>query len=541
VRQPPKASEPSVRPDVVTTSVASVQPASRVARLSLAGLVALTAMILPGCETDSWFDPSVTGYWEFTPSTMPVLRKLDIIERETTPWGAPRSKPTADDLQPGELEYRLTAGDEIRVEVFELVTQGQTEVAQRTVDPSGNIRIPTLGEVPAAGLTVAQVQKEVERRLQGLIQDPLVSVSLVRGQGFSFTIHGAVVNVGIYGLTKPDFRLMDAIALAGGSIRVTKKVYVIRAQPLLDSLKPSYGDRGIGMPGDAPQPDRTAPTATPPGTDIESLINKLESGGGAATPPTQPSPPPSEPVQPSPGMLQDPPAKPPVDVDELQNPVVAPTPSGPRPAAGGDAWIWDSQKQQWTRGPGASGAGGAPPSPLAGPSSVAAPPSLFATRIIEVDFPALVQGDANVNVVIRPGDQIYVEPPPEGFVWIGGQINRPGVYEVPRTDDMTLSRLIDTAGGLGQIAIPQRVDLVRDLGNGREAIVRVNLAAIRQRSEPDILMKPGDHVIIGTNFFATPLAVIRNGFRMTYGFGFLLDRNFGNDVFGPPPESNPFN
>ena len=28
---------------------------------------------------------------------------------------------------------------------------------------------------------------------------------------------------------------------------------------------------------------------------------------------------------------------------------------------------------------------------------------------------------------------------------------------------------------------------------------------------------------------------------MTYGFGFLLDRNFGNDVFGPPPENNPFN
>jgi hypothetical protein len=24
---------------------------------------------------------------------------------------------------------------------------------------------------------------------------------------------------------------------------------------------------------------------------------------------------------------------------------------------------------------------------------------------------------------------------------------------------------------------------------------------------------------------------------MTYGFGFLLDRNFGNDVFGAPPFS----
>ena len=45
----------------------------------------------------------------------------------------------------------------------------------------------------------------------------------------------------------------------------------------------------------------------------------------------------------------------------------------------------------------------------------------------------------------------------------------------------------------------------------------------------------GDHIIIGTTFWAYPLAVFRNGLRMNYGFGFLLDRNFGNDVFGPPP------
>ena len=80
-----------------------------------------------------------------------------------------------------------------------------------------------------------------------------------------------------------------------------------------------------------------------------------------------------------------------------------------------------------------------------------------------------------------------------------------------------------------------------ELGDDREATIRIDLAAIRNRSEPDVYMQANDHVIIGTNFIATPLAVIRNGFRMTYGFGFLLDRNFGNDVFGPPPENNPFN
>ena len=61
------------------------------------------------------------------------------------------------------------------------------------------------------------------------------------------------------------------------------------------------------------------------------------------------------------------------------------------------------------------------------------------------------------------------------------------------------------------------------------------LGAIRQRTEPDIYLRGDDHIIIGTNFWATPLAVFRNGLRTTYGFGFLLDRNFGNDVFGAPP------
>ena len=46
-----------------------------------------------------------------------------------------------------------------------------------------------------------------------------------------------------------------------------------------------------------------------------------------------------------------------------------------------------------------------------------------------------------------------------------------------------------------------------------------------------------DLVNFGTSFWATPLAVIRGGFRMSYGFGFLLDRNFGNDVFGAPPSN----
>jgi len=39
-------------------------------------------------------------------------------------------------------------------------------------------------------------------------------------------------------------------------------------------------------------------------------------------------------------------------------------------------------------------------------------------------------------------------------------------------------------------------------------------------------LKPDDVIEVGTNAVAPFLAAIRGGFRMTYGFGFLYDRNY---------------
>ncbi len=239
------------------------------------------------------------------------------------------------------------------------------------------------------------------------------------------------------------------------------------------------------------------------------------------------------PVKAAPGMVgevhrvvQDD-AKPTVDVDDLAEPKASDA-AKPTPTSG---FYFDEALGRWKRG-----SPNRTPSERATRATAAAAPSMYATRIIEVDYQRFVEGDPNLNVVIRPGDIIYVEPPETGFLYIDGEINRIGVYELQNTNGrLTLSRFVSAAGGLSPTAIPNRVDLVRMLGNDREATMRIDLAAIRNRSEPDVYMQANDHVIIGTNFFATPLAVIRNGFRMTYGFGFLLDRNFGNDVFGPPP------
>jgi len=160
---------------------------------------------------------------------------------------------------------------------------------------------------------------------------------------------------------------------------------------------------------------------------------------------------------------------------------------------------------------------------------------LVTQRVIEVDAQALALGEQRYNIVVRPGDVVRVPYPETGNVFIGGHILRPGTYSLPTDGRLTLKQLVIAAGGLDPLGIPERVDLVRRVGPGQEAMVRLNLRAIFEGVQPDFYLKPDDTVNIGTNLGASFAAVLRNSFRMTYGFGFLLDRNFGNDVFGAPP------
>ncbi len=521
---------------------------SRFRRVLHAFASAAALFALAGCEVDSYFDPSRTGYFEHTPTTMPVLARLDVID-EVGMTGRKTTPPTAEDLVPGELKYRLAPGDAVRIEIFELLAPGETEVLERIIDQTGNIPIKQLGDVVAAGLTVEQFQKEIEAKASRIIQNPLVSVSLERGQGFQFTIYGSVQSTGVFALTRPDFRLTEAIALAGGTMSTTQRVTVIRAAPLDDTLNPIYPEPQAGKGGTATSGGSSGGgTETKPPVDIDELINQLE--GGAKKPDTAPSDSgtgaapaaaPADAPKSSPGSIGDTPKTlgqdqgPAVDIDDLATPKVGETDATETKvqSAPSTGWTFDSTTGRWVRGSDTAGR-----TARAGRKATAAADSMYATRIIEVDYQKLVLGDPNLNVVIRPGDQVYVEPPQTGLLYIDGEINRIGVYELSNTNGrLTLSRFVSAAGGLSPTAIPDRVDLVRVVGRDREATIRVDLKAIRNRAEPDIYMQADDHVIIGTDFFALPLAVIRNGFRMTYGFGFLLDRNFGNDVFGPPPEN----
>ncbi len=497
-----------------------------------------------GCQVDSFLDPSKSGYWEHQPTTMPILAKIDVIERNA-PLADQYDTPGPQDLLPNSLETKLGPGDLVRVEVYELVRPREMWSQLLRVDQAGRIRVPEVGDMVVAGMTTSQLEDSIKDRIQSYVLNPTVNVSTEDTRAFQYTIYGLEgsgrQSNGLYNISRPDFRLLDAVAAAGGIPRSTKYIYVIRHAKLDSSLTPSFGDT---TPANSTTPTNTNTTAP---IDVEDLINQL----GGETPSTKPE------VDVFPGMLGDDPV---IDIDELEPVRVSDQPpsrqeirdragsSSSRQPSTSSTYIYDPQTDRWIRSEGPA------PSPQAttGPSqpmkaawSNAEQPAtstgssysndMYQTRIIEIPYEELANGDPRLNIVIRPGDYIHVSQVESGVVYIEGEVNRPGVYTLPPNDRITLSRLVAAAGGLGSLAIPERVDLIRIVGEDREATITLDLGAIRNRTEPDVYLKPNDHVIIGTNFWALPLAVIRNGFRATYGFGFLLDRNFGNDVFGAPP------
>lgn len=213
-----------------------------------------------------------------------------------------------------------------------------------------------------------------------------------------------------------------------------------------------------------------------------------------------------------------------VDLPETQSP--SPAPRRAERTESGSAWVFLNGK--WIQVSSATAA--AEPS-----AQDAGTQALITQRVIRVPLEPLLAGRQSYNIIIRPGDVIRVPPPPNGLVYITGQVARPGPYQIPTAGGLTLLRAIDSAGGYSTIAIPWRLDVTRMIGRDRQATIRMDGRAIAEQTQPDVFLRPNDRINVGSNFWALPLAIVRGGFRATYGYGFILDRNLANDLFGPPP------
>jgi protein involved in polysaccharide export with SLBB domain len=152
------------------------------------------------------------------------------------------------------------------------------------------------------------------------------------------------------------------------------------------------------------------------------------------------------------------------------------------------------------------------------------------TRLIKIPADKLLAGDPRYNIVIKPGDSVFVPVDIVGEFCIMGNVNRSGY--IPLTGrPMTLKQAIAAAGGLGPLAWPKHCEVVRRIGKKKEEIIMVDLDKIASGEQPDFFIKPHDLINVGTHATSRWRAILRNAFRATYGFGFVYDRNFADRDF----------
>jgi polysaccharide export outer membrane protein len=100
---------------------------------------------------------------------------------------------------------------------------------QAVVRPDGTITLPAVGEIRAAGRTAADLQNEARTRVAALVNEPVVTVSVVEVNSYRFTVAGNVQNPGLF-TSRYYITVSEALALAGGPNRYasTSNVVVVR-------------------------------------------------------------------------------------------------------------------------------------------------------------------------------------------------------------------------------------------------------------------------------------------------------------------------
>jgi polysaccharide export outer membrane protein len=134
-------------------------------------------------------------------------------------------------------EYRVGPGDILEVAVFQV-----DELNRKVrVSGSGTIILPLLGEIHVGGMTAAQIEAELARKLgEKYLRDPQVSVFVSEYRSQQITVMGAVQKPGVFSVYRPR-TLMEMLSEAGGlSEEAGRKVYVQAVAPDPETGRPTH-------------------------------------------------------------------------------------------------------------------------------------------------------------------------------------------------------------------------------------------------------------------------------------------------------------
>ena len=124
------------------------------------------------------------------------------------------------------------------------------------------------------------------------------------------------------------------------------------------------------------------------------------------------------------------------------------------------------------------------------------------TQRIPVDLDRLVyDADPELNLVIAPGDIIYVPNIERVRIFVSGAVKNPDLYEVPRDEPVTVLKAITIAGGTTDRAAEKRVQVIRMDADGKRVTLLVNLRDVKKGKAEDPILQKDDIVLVPESFF----------------------------------------
>jgi polysaccharide biosynthesis/export protein len=155
---------------------------------------------------------------------MPSLLRstLSIAFAFATALASAQTKPATNG---GNGDYRLGAGDAIRVQVY----QNPDLMVEARVSESGSISYPLIGNVAIGGLSIGQAENRIAQALRSsnILKSPQVNIVLLQVRGNQVSVLGQVNKPGRFPLETFNVRVSDMLAAAGGVTPTGDDVLVV--------------------------------------------------------------------------------------------------------------------------------------------------------------------------------------------------------------------------------------------------------------------------------------------------------------------------
>jgi polysaccharide biosynthesis/export protein len=125
-------------------------------------------------------------------------------------------------------EYRLGAGDKLRIEVYKDAQLSQSV----QVRPDGKITLPLVGDIEAANRTPIELRDTITAGLKEYMTNPVVTVIVVEATAATAYVMGEVYHPGAVALQAP-LTVLQALAIAGGlkDFADAKNIKILRRTP----------------------------------------------------------------------------------------------------------------------------------------------------------------------------------------------------------------------------------------------------------------------------------------------------------------------